>query len=132
MVLPADWKEQLGDFTGIPRARWEHNYGTTEITGPMPACSEGYYHIPAYIVPFLLDPVTGAPLERAGTQTGRFAAFDALAQNLWGGLVTGDKVTIEWDRICPCGRRGAHIPDNVERYAESVTGELERLGCRKA
>lgn len=127
-VLPSDWKDSVVEFSGIPKSRWEVGYGTTEITGPMTGCSAGFYHIPAYFIPFLLDPVTGTILPRQGTQTGRFAVFDVLAQNLWGGVVTGDKLTIEWDRECTCGRRGAHIHDNVERYSESVTGD-DKVTC---
>jgi hypothetical protein len=127
-ILPPDWMSQLGEFTGIPKSKWEFNYGCTELTGPMPLCAEGYYHIPPYFVPFLLEPKTGAILPREGRQTGRFAAFDALAQNMWGGIITGDKVTIEWDRECPCGRKGAHIHDSIERYSEAVTGD-DKVNC---
>jgi hypothetical protein len=127
-TLPADWMDQLGEFSGIPRNRWEFNYGSSEFTGPMPLCSEGYYHIPVYLVPFLLDPQTGVPLPREGRRTGRFAAYDALAQTMWGGVITGDKATIEWDRQCPCGRKGAHIHDDVERYSEAVTGD-DKVNC---
>jgi hypothetical protein len=127
-ILPPDWKQQLFNFSGIPPARWYFNYGTTELTGPMPGCPEGYFHIPAYIIPFLLDPITGVILPREGRQTGRFAGFDLLAQNLWGGVITGDKITIEWDRDCPCGRKGAHIKDDVQRYSESVTGD-DKVTC---
>jgi hypothetical protein len=127
-TLPPDWKDILVEFSGIPISQWDNNYGTSELTGPMSGCSKGYYHIPAYIIPFLLDPVTGAVLPRRDTQTGRFAAFDALAQNMWGGIVTGDKLTIEWDRDCDCGRKGAYIHDNVERYSESVTGD-DKVTC---
>lgn len=128
IVLPPDWKDLIVEFTGIPTSCWEFNYATTELTGLMPRCSEGYFHIPVYIVPFLLDPVSGAILPREGRQTGRFAGFDLLAQNLWGGVVTGDKLTIEWDRECPCGRKGAHIHDSVERYSQSVTGD-DKVTC---
>lgn len=127
-VLPAGWMDRVGEFTGVPKPRWELNYGSTEITGPMPLCAQGYYHVPVYFVPFLLHPDSGAILPREGRQTGRFAAFDALAQNMWGGVITGDKVTIEWDRQCPCGRKGAHIHDSVERYSESVTGD-DKVNC---
>jgi hypothetical protein len=127
-TLPPDWREQVVEFTGIAKSRWELPYGTTELTGPMPLCAEGYYHIPPYIVPFLLDPTTGSILPREGNQTGRFAAFDALAQNMWGGIITGDKLTIEWDRECACGRKGAHIHNTVERYSESVTGD-DKVTC---
>jgi hypothetical protein len=68
------------------------------------------------------------PLPREGRRTGRFAAYDALAQTMWGGVITGDKATIEWDRQCPCGRKGAHIHDDVERYSEAVTGD-DKVNC---
>lgn len=128
ITLPADWQQRLSEFSGIPPSRWQANYGMTEITGPMPACIHGNHHIPAYTVPFLLDPSSGGMLPREGTQTGRFAAFDLLAQNLWGGIISGDKVTIEWDRDCACGRLGAYIHGDIERYSESVTGD-DKVSC---
>jgi hypothetical protein len=128
ITLPADWQQRLAEFSGIPPSQWQSNYGMTEITGPMPACTQGHYHIPAYTVPFLLDPSSGGMLPREGTQTGRFAAFDLLAQNLWGGVISGDKVTIDWDRDCPCGRLGAYIHGAIERYSESVTGD-DKVSC---
>jgi hypothetical protein len=126
--LPENWREIVSEFTGIPQSRWQTNYGMTEITAPMPACSRGHYHIPLYIVPFVLDPATGDPLPREGSRTGRFAAFDLLAQNLWGGIVSGDQVTIEWDRPCGCGRLGPHLHPDIQRYADSVTGD-DKVTC---
>jgi hypothetical protein len=128
-VLPQDWREQVIEFTGMPRSQWVFSaYGMTELTGPMPGCMENVAHIPPYIVPFLLDPESGAILPRNGLQTGRFAAVDLLAQNLWGGVITGDKVTIEWDGACPCGRKGAYVLDSVERYSAAVTGD-DKVTC---
>ncbi|OAP33588.1 hypothetical protein A8O16_03360 [Sphingobium sp. 20006FA] len=126
VVLPDDWERQIGDFTGI--SKWVHSYGMTEITGSMPRCPEGYYHAAAYHIPFVLDPETGAPLPREGRQTGRFACLDLLAQTYWGGIVSGDQVTVEWDRQCPCGRKGTHIHDTVTRYSEAVTGD-DKVTC---
>jgi hypothetical protein len=128
IVLPPNWRDLVTEFTGIPKARWELSYGMTEVIGLMSACSVGHYHIPVYCVPFLLDPATGAALPRHGTQTGRFALLDLLAQNLWGGVITGDKLTIEWDRNCDCGRKGTYIHNNIERYSESVTGD-DKVTC---
>jgi hypothetical protein len=126
IVLPAGWFEQMKAFTGIKHSI--RAYGMTEITGTMRACPTGYFHIPPFFIPYLLDPHTGAVLPRSGTQTGRFACMDLLPTTYWGGIISGDKVTIEWDRTCPCGRKGAHIHDNVSRYSEEVTGD-DKITC---
>jgi hypothetical protein len=128
IVLPPNWRELLGEFSGIAPSRWQSNYGMSEITAPMPACSQGHYHVPAYIVPFVLDPFGTSALPRRGAQTGRFAAFDLLAQNLWGGVISGDRVTIEWDGTCPCGRLGAYLQPDIERYSENVSGD-DKVTC---
>ena len=124
--LPANWKEVVSEFTGI--RPWGERYGMTEITGPMAKCSEGHFHIPLYQVPYQLDPETGAVLPRRGTVTGRFAFLDLLAQTYWGGFISGDRVTIEWDAQCPCGRKGAFLHADIVRYSEIVTGD-DKITC---
>jgi hypothetical protein len=67
-------------------------------------------------------------LPRTGTQTGRFACMDLLPSTYWGGIISGDKVTVEWDRECPCGRKGAHIHRDITRYSEAITGD-DKITC---
>jgi hypothetical protein len=124
--LPANWRQSVEEFSGIHR--WTTNYSMTELTGPIPRCREGHYHVPPYFVPFLLDPESGHTLPREGRQTGRFAALDLLAQTFWGGVISGDRVTIEWDRTCTCGFKGPHLLDPVSRYAATVTGD-DKITC---
>jgi len=100
----------------------------SEMVGVCPMCDAGYYHIPPFYVPFLLDPESGAPLPREGTVTGRFAFFDLLAQTNWGGIISGDKVTLDWDAHCSCGRKGPRVHANIERYSAEVTGE-DKVTC---
>jgi hypothetical protein len=126
VAIPDDWPALARKFTGI--RNFKLSYGMTEMIGVMSRCPEGYFHIPPYYIPYLLDPETGAILPREGTQTGQFAALDLLAQTYWGGVISGDKVTIEWDRVCPCGRKGAHIHDSIGRYATNVTGD-DKITC---
>lgn len=126
MVLPEGWFEQVKKFTGIPH--WKMSYGMTEIISMFPYCPHDRFHAPPFTVPFLLDPESGAILPRQGTQTGRFAALDLLAQTYWGGTVSSDMITIEWDSACPCGRKGAFIHNNIERYSSNVTGD-EKITC---
>jgi hypothetical protein len=124
--LPPDWLEQIIAFTGIKDTLVL--YGMTETTGMMKMCKEGYYHIPPVFIVYLLDPQTGALLPRTGTQTGRFACMDLLPSTYWGGIISGDKVTVEWDRECPCGRKGAHIHRDITRYSEAITGD-DKISC---
>jgi hypothetical protein len=126
VVLPENWEELISQFSGV--TTWRLSYGMTEITGNMPLCSQGYYHVAPYHIPFVLDPQSGKPTPREGRQTGRFACLDLLAQTYWGGIVSGDQVTIEWDRQCPCGRISPQIHDDVTRYSEAVTGD-DKVTC---
>ena len=129
IVLPPNYRDTIAEFTGIPRSHWAPNsYGMTELTGVIPGCIDDHAHLPPYLVPFLVNPETGAMLPREGRQTGRFAAFDLLAQNMWGGIITGDKVTIEWDRQCPCGRTGPHVHNSISRFDATVTGD-DKVTC---
>jgi hypothetical protein len=126
--MPENWQEILQTFTGI--ARWQRAYGMTEMVGAMLLCDEGYYHIPPYYIPFLLDPKSGAPLPRSGAVTGQFAFLDLLSQTHWGGIVTGDRVTIEWDGQCRCGRKGAYIHSNIMRYSDLADeGGDDKISC---
>jgi hypothetical protein len=99
----------------------------TEATGACRLCSAGWFHWPPNIVTFVLDPDTGEPLPRSGRQTGRFALFDLCASTHWGGAVTGDRITIEWDAQCSCGRTGPRIMDSVTRYS-ALRGD-DKITC---
>lgn len=124
--LPSNWLDVIREFTGIPH--WKMTYGMSELVGVMPMCDEGYYHVPPFYISFLLDPESGAVLPREGIQTGRYAFLDLLAQTNWGGIITGDKVTIHWDARCRCGRKGPRIRSDITRYSAEVTGE-DKVTC---
>jgi hypothetical protein len=124
--LPGNWLDVVREFTGI--SRWKMTYGMSELVGVMPMCDEGHYHVPPFYISFLLDPESGAVLPSEGTKTGRYAFFDLLAQTNWGGIVTGDKLTIDWDAKCPCGRKGPRIHSDIARYSAEVTGE-DKVTC---
>lgn len=124
--LPSGWERQIADFSGI--TDWRLSYAMSEQTAVMPRCHQRHYHVPPYCIPYLLDPQTGVVMPRSGRQTGRFAAFDIIVQTFWGGIVSGDRVTIEWDAQCPCGRRGPYILDDIVRYSAAVTGD-DKVTC---
>jgi hypothetical protein len=114
-VVPDDWQDTVRRFAGVPRL--QHVYAMSETTGMHKMCEHEHYHIEPWVVAFVLDPETGAPLPREGVQTGRMACFDVLPTSYWGGFITGDEVTMHWDP-CPCGRTTAHIERRIERYSD--------------
>jgi hypothetical protein len=129
-VLPPDWREQIVEFLGFDRSY--EMYGMSEWMSVCWRCEQGNYHIPPTLVSFVLDPVSGRPLPRADGVTGRFAALDLLASTYWGGLVSGDEVTVGgWSEHCACGRTGAYVEPTIRRYSEKEGGD-DRVLCSGA
>jgi hypothetical protein len=81
------------------------------------------------VIPFLLDPDSSEPLPRHGKQTGRAAFYDFLNQSHWGGIISGDEITIDWDTACPCGLASVPIEHDIIRYSEKESVEDDRISC---
>jgi hypothetical protein len=126
MQRPVDWQDDVRAFTGVDTIM--DIYGMTEIQGSALKCEHGHFHFPPWIVPFLLDPQTSKPLPRKGTVTGRSALFDLSAETRWGGFISGDEITINWDDSCPCGRASIFMLGNIERYSEKNGGD-DKISC---
>ena len=71
----------------------------------------------------LLRPEEG----RGGQVEGRFGFLDLLFDGRWGGVITGDKVTVDYSERCPCGRQGPTLLDNITRFAQ--VGQEDHIGC---
>jgi hypothetical protein len=128
--LPDGWDETVKRFLGVPRL--SDGYGMSESIASSRACTEKRYHVPAHVVPFVLDPQTGVPAPRSGTVTGRFGIFDLNARSYWGGFLTGDKVTLSWaDQPCACGRLGPYVHAGIRRFTESEGGD-DKITCAGA
>jgi hypothetical protein len=129
-VLPPDYKRQIFDFLGFER-HFEF-FGMSELMANAPRCEAGQFHFPPVIVPFALDPDTGRALPCAGRQTGRLAVMDLLPDSYWGGLVSGDEVTLAgFDTPCACGRRGPYLEPGIRRYSE-IRGGDDKVNCAGA
>ncbi|WP_432199763.1 hypothetical protein ACRAQ7_08650 [Erythrobacter sp. W53] len=102
-------------FTGAGRI--QYLYGMTEVATGFLMCESGRYHIPPWIIPYVLDGETGAPKPREGTQSGIAAYMDLSAQSYWGGLISADRVEMSWEQ-CSCGRTTPHIGADIERVEE--------------
>jgi hypothetical protein len=128
LTLPENWEEIVMEFTGAKRIG--QFYGMTEVQMVAAKCSEGHYHVPPWVVMYLLDPDTGKVLPREGVVTGRGSFFDLTPQTYWGGFVTGDELTVDWTP-CRCGRTTPHIHPNIQRYSEKRGGD-DKITCAAA
>ena len=122
---PPDWEKQVKEFFGIEKMA--SMYGMSEIMGNGPLCPEGYFHLPPYTIPVLVDAESRA-LPQTGVQQGRMAVFDLLADTYWGGSISGDKVTVHWEDDCQCGWAGPRVAKTIERYAEAEGGD-DKITC---
>lgn len=114
--LPDDWLDQFRDVFGADDDSFCSLYGMSEVNAQVRQCPAGMYHATPFIIPFVLDVVTGTPLPRTGVQTGRFAVLELLSIDSWGGLITDDRATIIWDAPCACGAVGPLIdPRSIGR-----------------
>jgi hypothetical protein len=123
---PLDWKGTVLEFFGASELR--SFYGMSEIALIARRCGHGKYHVNPWIVPFILDPDTSKPLPREGSTTGRAAFFDLLATTRWGGFVSGDEVTLDWEMPCPCGRTTVYLDDDIQRISEKRGGD-DKITC---
>lgn len=126
VVLPADYKERYDRFFG--NVVKPGVYSMTEISQLMPRCHARRYHIPPALIPLLVDR-TGEKLLQVseGVVEGRFAFLDLLFEGRWGGVISGDKVELDFSPRCPCGRPGPTILDSIVRFTQ--LGEEDHIGC---
>jgi hypothetical protein len=127
VALPDDFMDVIKDFLGVDRI--QVGYGFSESSTFHWACSEGRYHVAPWVIPFVLDPDTSEPLPRTGVQTGRAAVYDILLRAHWGGVISGDEVTIDWDLHCPCGQSSVAFEPDIIRYSEKEGFEDDRITC---
>ena len=126
--LPDDYREFVYDTFNISPTRNYQNYSMQELHSGMPRCQKGMrYHVPPWVVPLILDKSGDAllPIE-AGEYEGRAAFFDLSVDGRWGGVISGDRISIDYSP-CPCGHKGPSIRDNIARYAD-IEGD-DKIGC---
>lgn len=110
-----DLQETLLKFSGVSQIKY--GYGMTELSSVFDLCKAGRYHVPPWIIAYILDPLTGNPKAREGVQEGRGAFFDLVAQTYWGGVISADHLEISWNP-CRCGRTSPHIKDDIKRVSD--------------
>jgi hypothetical protein len=126
--LPDDYQAFVHETFNIPEGRHFQNYSMQELNSGMPKCRDGgRYHVPPWIVPFILNQDGDALLpEMTGEIEGRAAFFDLSLDGRWGGVITGDKIALDY-APCACDNAGPSIRDNITRYAD-IQGD-DKIGC---
>jgi hypothetical protein len=127
--LPPDYQQFVHETFNIPEGRHFQNYSMQELNSGMPKCrAGGRYHVPPWVVPIILDREGDNALPHGddGEVEGRAAFFDLSLDGRWGGVISGDKITVD-HRPCACGNAGPSIEDNIARYAD-LEGD-DKIGC---
>lgn len=130
VALPPDYVEQVDRFWGkVIRGT---GYGMTEMLQLFPRCEKRRYHCPPGLIMLHLDQpgekLIAPAVGTAGVVEGRFGFLDLMYEGRWGGLISGDKVQIDYSGRCECGRHGPTILDTIVRYTQ-VTGQDDHIGC---
>lgn len=126
--LPPDYQQYVHDTFNIPAGRHFQNYSMQELNSGMPKCrAGGRYHVPPWVVPMILNKAGDALLPQSGGEIeGRAAFFDLSLDGRWGGVITGDRISLDYSP-CACGNAGPSIRDNIARYAD-LEGD-DKIGC---
>ena len=126
--LPDDYREFVYETFNIRPERSYQNYSMQELHSGMPRCrAGGRYHVPPWVVPLILDKTGDNLLPMSGSEyEGRAAFFDLSLDGRWGGIISGDRISIDFSP-CACGARGPSIRDNIVRYAD-LEGD-DKIGC---
>ena len=85
--------------------------------------------LPPWIVPLVLDKAGEKllnPADGRGVVEGRFAFIDLLVEGRWGGIITGDKVKVDFSPGHDDIRTA--VVQRVERYQDLEEGE-DKLSC---
>ncbi|MDG2004855.1 MAG: hypothetical protein P8J20_16145 [Novosphingobium sp.] len=126
--LPPDFREYVCETFSVRPDRNFQLYGMQEIGSVTVRCDKGgRYHAPPWLVCLPLDKNGDKllPMDQGEVQ-GRAAFFDVSMQGRWGGVISGDRVEIDYGP-CPCGAATPSFRDNIVRYAD-LDGD-DKIGC---
>lgn len=124
-ALPEGWEDTVCRFFGVPEL--QHMYAMSEVMAFHRLCAAERYHIQPWVILHVLDPDTGQVQPRTGTRTGRAAFFDLLPDTYWGGFMSGDEITVDWDQ-CRCGRTTPGVWRTISRFSETRDGD-DKVTC---
>jgi hypothetical protein len=125
--LPPDFLEFIMDTFNLRFDRVYQYYGMQEINTTMPRCGARRYHVPPWLILLLLDSGGDALIPPAeGEAEGRAGFFDLSLDGRWGGVISGDKISVRYGR-CECGHEGPTVGYDIARYAD--LGDGDKITC---
>jgi hypothetical protein len=126
--LPADYLELIFETLNLADERVCQAYGMQELSTLSPRCSKGRYHVAPWMLLLLLDESGEHLVEPTpkGEHEGRAAFFDLSLEGRWGGVISGDKIRVTWER-CGCGNGSPSINPDIRRYADLAGGD--KIAC---
>ncbi|ORV38027.1 hypothetical protein AWC00_20245 [Mycobacterium conspicuum] len=127
LVLPEDYREYILETFNVPEHRMYHTYSMREINATFPLCHEGRYHISPWVIILPLDVSGEQWLDPGNGEIEARAAFmDLSIEGHWGGIITGDKVSVSFGK-CRCGHQGPTVARDILRFADLPDGD--KISC---
>lgn len=126
-VLPENYREYILETFNVSEERMYHMYSMRELNSTFPLCEAERYHISPWVMALPLD-VTGEMLLEAdgGDIESRAAFLDLSIEGRWGGIISGDKVSLSFDR-CGCGHQGPTVAREILRFSDLPDGD--KISC---
>jgi hypothetical protein len=128
-LLPPDYREYCYETFNVGQGRNFQIYGMQEIGSVLARNHKcGRYHAPPWLVCLPLDKEGDElmPAVGEGRVVGRGAFFDLSMDGRWGGVISGDRIEIDYGR-CECGAATPSVTDDIVRYAD-LEGD-DKIGC---
>ncbi len=126
--LPANYREYVFETFNMSGQRICQTYGMQELNTNAPRCTSGRYHLAPWVVLVPLDESGEKLIEppAKGEITARAGFFDLSLEGRWGGIISGDKVRVSYER-CACGNRSPSVHEDIQRYADMAGGD--KIAC---
>jgi hypothetical protein len=122
-AMPPDYQEQILGFFGISPEHVTGGYGMSEVSTALGEV-DGRYRPAPWVIPLLLDDSGEKRIDQeSGQADGRFAFFDTSLEGRWGGVITGDHVTVDFSTSTP-----SVVAGSIERYS-ALEGGDDKLTC---
>lgn len=126
-TLPPDYREVILETFNVSERRVYHLYSMQELNTSFPRCGAGRYHVAPWVIALPLDEPGERLLDTAhGEIQARAAFLDLSLDGRWGGIISGDRIDIDF-RPCSCGRQGPTIGPEIVRYSDLASGD--KISC---
>jgi hypothetical protein len=117
------YREFILETFGVSESRLCHFYSMQEVNTCFPRCTARRYHVAPWVLALPLDDPGEQLLDASkGAIDARAAFLDLSLEGRWGGVISGDRVNIDF-APCACGNEGPHIGLDIVRYADLEGGD---------